>query len=64
MNPILAEIFPVLLKKLPRQADFLDYKWFLHEIEDPYAYIADEPLFKLAHKRFNKCDRVKRYGFV
>jgi hypothetical protein len=29
MNPILAEIFPVLLKKLPKQADFLDYKWFL-----------------------------------
>jgi hypothetical protein len=50
MNPILAEIFPVLLKKLPRQADFLDYKWFFHEIEDPYAYIADERILKLAHK--------------
>jgi hypothetical protein len=35
MNPIVAEIFPVLLKKLPKQSDFLDYKWFFHEIEDP-----------------------------
>ena len=50
MNPILAEIFPVLLKKLPRQADFLDYKWFLHEIEDPHAYIAEEPLFRKAQQ--------------
>jgi hypothetical protein len=50
MNPIVAEIFPVLLKKLPRQADFLDYKWFLHEIEDPYAYIAEEPLFRKAQQ--------------
>ena len=50
MNPILAEIFPVLVKKLPRQADFLDYKWFLHEIEDPYAYIAEEPLFRKAQQ--------------
>jgi hypothetical protein len=50
MNPVLAEIFPVLVKKLPKQADFLDYKWFFHEIEDPHAYTVDDRIFKLAHK--------------
>jgi hypothetical protein len=50
MNPILAEIFPVLLKKLPKQSDFLDYKWFFHEIEDPVGYIAEEPLFRRAQQ--------------
>lgn len=50
MNLDIADIFPVLLKKLPKQSDFLDYKWFLHEIEDPTGYIIDERLFKVAQE--------------
>jgi len=50
MNPEIAEIFPLLAKKLPKQSDLLDYKWFFHEVEDVHGYIAEEPLFKLAHK--------------
>lgn len=50
MNLDIADIFPVLLKKLPKQSDFLDYKWFFHEIEDPVGYIAQEPLFRRAQQ--------------
>jgi len=50
MNPEIAEIFPLLAKKLPKQSDLLDYKWFFHNIEDVYGRITDEPVFKLAYK--------------
>jgi len=53
MNPEIAEIFPLLAKKLPKQSDLLDYKWFFHQIEDVYGYIKDDRIFKLADKDLN-----------
>ena len=57
MNPEIAEIFPLLAKKLHKQSDLLDYKWLFHEIdpvEDIHGYICDERIFKLADKDFKE----------
>lgn len=50
MNPDIAEIFPILLKKLPKQSDILDYRWFLHKIEDPVGFIVADPLYVKAEQ--------------